>query len=221
MKEINAILFDLDGTMVDSNQILIDSFNHTLSHFFPEVTFTYEDYVHMIGPSLEETFSILEKDPEKVQDMIQFFRKYYLQNEYQSIKIYPNLIDTLKKLKEMGIQTGIVTTKFKESAIPSIDYFQLHKYIDIFVYLDSVSKAKPDPEPILFAKSQLKNPKQLIIIGDNPSDIEAGKNANILTCGVEWSLKKKQLKLANPDFWISDFNQLIPIINKYNMEVLK
>jgi len=221
MKEINAVLFDLDGTMVDSNQILIDSFNHTFNHFFPKVTFTYDDYVHMIGPTLEETFSVLEKNPDKVKKMIQYFRKYYLRNEYDSIKIYPNLLDTLIKLKEMGIQTGIVTTKFKESAVPSIDYFELHKYIDVYVYLDNVSKAKPDAEPILFAKDQLNNPKQMIIIGDNPSDIEAGKNANILTCGVEWSLKKKQLKLSHPDFWITDFNQLIPIINKYNMEVLK
>lgn len=221
MKEINTILFDLDGTMIDSNQILIDSFDYTFKHFFPEVKYTYDDFVHMIGPTLEETFSILEKDPNQVQNMIHFFRKYYLTNEYASITIYPNLIDTLKKLKEMGIQTGIVTTKFKESAVPSIDYFELHKYIDIYVYLDSVSKPKPDPEPIYYARSLLNNPKQMMIIGDNPSDIYAGKNANILTCGVEWSLKKKLLKSTNPDFWISDFNQLIPIINKYNKEALK
>ncbi|MDA3931619.1 MAG: HAD-IA family hydrolase [Tenericutes bacterium] len=221
MKEINAVLFDLDGTMVDSNQILIDSFSHTFNHFFPKIAYTYDDYIHMIGPTLEETFSKLEKDTEKVQNMIRFFREYYKTNEYASITIYPNLIDTLKALKEMGIQSGIVTTKFKESALPSIDYFELHKYIDVYVYLDDIKNPKPDAEPIHYAISHLKNPKQMIIIGDNPSDIYAGKNANILTCGVEWSLKKKQLKSANPDFWLTDFNQLIPIINKYNMGVLK
>ncbi|QWB99977.1 HAD-IA family hydrolase [Mycoplasmatota bacterium] len=221
MNKINAILFDLDGTMIDSNQILLDSFKHTMNHFFPEVSYTHDDYVQMIGPSLEETFSVLEKKPSGIQAMIQFFREYYVKNEYDSIQIYPYLIETLKDLKKMGIQTGIVTTKFEKSATPSIKYFNLDQYIDVYVYLNDVLKPKPHAEPILFAKSKLKNPQQILMIGDNPSDILAGKNAHILTCGVEWSLKKNKLKATHPDFWITSFNQLIPIIKNYNQEVVK
>lgn len=219
MKEINVVLFDLDGTLVDSNQLLIDSFQFTFKHFFPAINFQRKDYIKMIGPTLEETFSQHQNDMLEVNKMIHFFRKFYKDKEYQSIEIYPNLLKTLQTLKEMNIQTGIVTTKFKESAIPSIEFFNLDKYIDIYVYLDDVDNPKPNAEPIQYAKTLLNNPKEMIIIGDNPSDIYSGKNADILTCGVDWSLKKDELRASNPDFWLYDFSGLVPIINKYNEEV--
>ncbi len=220
MKEINAVLFDLDGTLVDSNQLLIDTFKNTLDLFFPNLVFNTNDYIYMIGPSLQETFSKYEPDNQKIMMMIKHFRNYYKQNETNLIQIYPNVIETLKQLKELNIQTGIVTTKLKEAAIYSIQYFNLDQYIDIFVYLDHVKKPKPDAEPILLAKSMLINPDEIIIIGDNPSDIFAGKNANILTCGVEWTYKRDDLIKSKPHFWITDFNELIPMINQYNKEAI-
>ncbi|MGE4571450.1 MAG: HAD-IA family hydrolase [Candidatus Izemoplasmatales bacterium] len=218
MLKINAVLFDLDGTLVDSNQLLIDAFKHTLEHYCPKLKFTNNDYIHMIGPSLEETFSKLTNNHKMISQMIDFFRKYYTDHEQESIKIYPNLISSLKELKRMKIQTGIVTTKFKASALPSIEMFELNKYIDIYVYLDSVTKVKPHPEPIYKAISLLKDPQMVMMIGDNPSDILSGKNAKILTCGVEWSYKKDLLKKTKPDFWMTNFNQLSMIINNYNKE---
>jgi pyrophosphatase PpaX len=221
MRKINAILFDLDGTLVDSNQLLIDTFAYTFNKYFPQLKFKLNDYISMIGPSLKETFSKYTKSDDHINQMIQSFRRYYVEHEENTISIYPNLIETLKILKKNNIQTGIVTTKFKESAVPSIKLFGLEKYIDVYVYLDSVKKAKPDPEPVYYAKSLLKNPNQMMIIGDNPSDILSGKNANILTCGVEWSYKKNALKKANPDFWLKDFKDLIYILEDYNKEELK
>ncbi|QLY40469.1 HAD-IA family hydrolase [Hujiaoplasma nucleasis] len=218
MLKINAVLFDLDGTLVDSNQLLIDSFKHTIEYFFPSLKFTKNDYIHMIGPSLEETFSNLTNNDEIITKMIELFRNYYIDHEQESIKIYPNVISSLKELKKMKIQTGIVTTKFKSSALPSIEMFELNKYIDVYVYLDSVEYAKPHPEPIHKAISLLKDPQMVMMIGDNPSDILSGKNAKILTCGVDWSYKKDLLRKTDPDFWMTDFNQLSMIIKKYNKE---
>ncbi|MFW5794084.1 MAG: HAD-IA family hydrolase [Bacillota bacterium] len=220
MQKINTILFDLDGTLVDSNQLIIDSFTQTFKNFFPKIKHSYQDYVNMIGPTLKETFSLFEKNKENVKQMIEYYRNYYLKNEFEYIKIYPNLIETLEQLKNANFKTGIVTSKFKESAMASIKHFNLDKYIDVYVFLGDVTYPKPSPEPILLAKKLLKSHKEILFIGDNPSDILSGKNANILTCGVEWSLKKERLKELNPDFWITNFKELITIINKYNKEVL-
>jgi len=219
MKEINAVLFDLDGTMVDSNQLLIDTFKDTFDQYFPDIYFNHQDYIDMIGPSLAETFSIYQKDMDIVNQMIEHFINFYKIKEIESIHLYPNLIETLKQLKKLNIQTGIVTTKRKKSALPSIKHFQLDQLIDIYVYLDDVKYPKPHAEPILYAKSMLKKPKEIIFIGDNPSDILSGKNAGILTCGVEWSYKKDALKDSYPDFWIKDYQELLSIIHQYNKEV--
>lgn len=216
MKKINVVLFDLDGTLVDSNQLLIDSFKHTLDQYFPNIHFTRNDYIHMIGPSLKETFSKYEHQMEKVEEMIRYFRDYYTEHEISSIDIYPNLIKTLQLLKEANIQTGIVTTKFKESAVPSIKLFNLDAYIDIYVFLDDVKNPKPHPDPIFYAKSLLENVEEMLIVGDNPSDIISGQKAGILTCGVEWSYKKQALLDTKPDFWLKNFDDLLPIIQKYN-----
>ncbi|HKL47674.1 MAG TPA: HAD-IA family hydrolase [Candidatus Izemoplasmatales bacterium] len=216
MQKINVVLFDLDGTLVNSNDLLINSFDHTFNHYFPDLQFTRDDYIHMIGPSLKKTFSKYETSMVKVKEMIQFFRKYYTEHETKSIDIYPNLIKTLQRLKSAHIQTGIVTTKFKESAIPSIQLFNLDAYIDIYVFLDDVENPKPHPDPIYYAESLLDNVDKMLIVGDNPSDIISGKNANILTCGVAWSYKREALLETKPDFWLKDFKDLLPMIQKYN-----
>ena len=220
MQKIDTILFDLDGTLVNSNQLIIDSFTQTFKYYFPEIKHSYQDYINMIGPTLKETFSLFQKNKEKVKEMINYYRNFYLKNEYDYINIYPNLIKTLNQLKKTNFKMGIVTSKFKESARASIKHFNLDKYMDVYVFLGDIKHPKPSPEPILLAKELLKDHKEILFIGDNPSDILSGQNASILTCGVEWSLKKECLKELNPDFWITDFKELIPIINKYNKEVL-
>jgi len=221
MNKINTILFDLDGTLVDSNNLLIDSFKETFLKFFPQISFTTLDHINMIGPSLEDTFSCYTNNSYTIKDMISFFRSYYVIHEFNSITLYPNVIEVLKWLKDHQFNIGIITTKFKESAMPSIRYFQLDAFIDVFVFLDDVSNPKPDPEPIILAKGILKNCDQILMIGDNPSDILSGKNAGTLTCGVSWSYKSDALRNTHPDFWIDSFIELIDIINQYNKEEIK
>lgn len=218
MKKINTVLFDLDGTLVDSNQLILDSFKATFDKFFPDVKFQREDYIKMIGPTLKETFSEFQDNQDNVLKMIDFYRRYYKVHEFDMIDIYPNLISTLKSLKAMGFYIGIVTTKFEESAVPSIKQFNLDQYMDVYIYLDDVKNPKPHAEPIEIAKSRLKDPLEILMVGDNPSDILSGKNAGVLTCGIEWSLKKEELKATNPNFWIEDYSKLIDIIKQYNKE---
>lgn len=130
----------------------------------------------------------------------------------------PNVIETLKKLKEMHIQLGIVTTKFKESAVPSIEHYGLDRYISSYCFLDDVTEHKPHPEPIFYALKQFDNYKGVLMVGDNSSDIMAGKNASIYTCGIDWSIKRELIKGLNPDFWIEDYLELIEIVKNTKEE---
>ncbi len=218
MQKINTILFDLDGTLIDSNELIVDSFRETYRHYLPERSFTIEELFEMVGPPLKETFKIVSEDPEIIQEMIQVYRNYYIQNEFDYVKLFPNVLEVLKTLKEKNFNLGIVTTKYSGSAMPAIKHFGLDQYINAYSFLDNVVNHKPHAEPVLYALSQCKDVDMAIMVGDNSSDILSGKNAGILTCSVNWSIKKEELEKLDPTYQIDDFNDLIEIVNKYNLE---
>ncbi len=212
LRKIDTVLFDLDGTLIDSNELIIKSFDETMKKYMPQRSFSRKDLIDMVGPPLKETFKIATDDPNVILEMIDFYRKVYVTLEFDYISLYPNVIETLKIFSEHNINMGIVTTKFKESAIPSIEAYHLDKYITSFCYLDDITEHKPHPEPIFYALKQFDNFTNVLMVGDNTSDILAGKNASCYTCGVEWSLKKDLIKELNPDFWIHDYSELINIV---------
>ncbi|MGD9761157.1 MAG: HAD-IA family hydrolase [Candidatus Izemoplasmatales bacterium] len=214
MQKINTVLFDLDGTLVDSNELIIQSFKETFKRYQPNHNYSRQQFIEMIGPPLKETFRIVSEEPKIINEMIDFYRNFYQKHEFEYISLYPNVIETLDQLKKLNINLGIVTTKFKESAMPSIKHFQIDKYIKNYSFLGSVKEHKPSPQPIFHALEQCSNVDLALMVGDNPSDIMAGKNANILTCGIEWSLVKDKLILTNPTFWITDYLDIIDIVKK-------
>ncbi|MBI9009975.1 MAG: HAD-IA family hydrolase [Tenericutes bacterium] len=218
MQKIDTILFDLDGTLVDSNELIIKSFYETMKIYMPERDFSRAELIEMIGPPLKETFLIATNNPNTIEEMIDYYRKIYVDLEFDYIDIYPNTIKMLKAFSEKGFNLGIVTTKFKESAIPSIEHYGLDKYITSYCFLDDITEHKPHPEPIYYALKAFKNHKKVMMVGDNTGDIEAGFNADCLTCGLEWSIKRDLIKELNPDFWIEDYLELIDIIENYNKE---
>jgi pyrophosphatase PpaX len=214
-KPIDTILFDLDGTLVDSNELIIESFRQTFAKHFPDLTFSFTELVEMMGPPLSESFSRFASSNELVSTMIDTYRSIYQSLEFSYIKLYPNVIETLAYFKQINFNIGVVTTKFSRSAMPSIRHFGLDAYLDEIITLDDVTHHKPHPEPILKALENF-NHQSVLMIGDSPSDLLAGINANTLTCGVAWSYKLNELIPLEPDFWIRDFEELIMIVNAYN-----
>jgi pyrophosphatase PpaX len=212
--KINTILFDLDGTLVDSNEIIIQSFKETFKYYQPNIEYTRNQIIEMIGPPLKETFKIVSEETKVINEMIDYYRTFYQKHEFEYIKLYDNVIETLEKLSKLSVNLGIVTTKFEESAMPSIKLFSIDKYIKNYSFLGSVPEHKPSPEPIFYVLNQFNNVDEALMIGDNPSDIFAGQNAGILTCGIEWTLVKDKLKATNPDFWIKDYKEILKIIEK-------
>jgi len=215
MKKIDTVLFDLDGTLIDTNKIIIQSFQYTFETHFPNIKMDVDKILTFIGPTLQQTFSEYTNDPFVIQDMITSYRKHYVENEMGLFEIYPNVIEVVTTLKEEGYNLGIVTSKFKEAAWPSFTHYDLDKLFDVFISLDEVEIPKPDRNPIDLALSRFGNTKGAIMIGDNKSDILAGKNAGIYSAGVAWSIKgSAYLMQANPDFMLADMKDIYRVLNK-------
>ena len=209
-RKINTALFDLDGTLIDTNELIISSYLHTLNHYYPG-KYNREDVLPFMGPPLKETFEGI--DPAKAEEMIAMYRTYNLANHDKIVTIFDDVYDTIKELKEMGFKLGIVTTKLLNVVEMGLKLTKLDEFFDVVVALDHVKRAKPDPEPVLLALEQLQaSPEEAIMVGDNKHDILSGKNAGTLTAGVSWSLKGKAfLQEYNPDYIFDNMQELLSI----------
>lgn len=215
--KIDTLLLDLDGTLVDSNELILETLRQTILQYFPTATVTPAVLLEMMGPPLSETFGRLTNNRELIQTMIQTYRRIYTGIEFHYIHIYPAVTETLQYFHEKKFHIGLITTKFRESAMPSIEHFQLDRWLDKIIALDDVKHPKPDPEPVLLAL-EIFHSGAAVMVGDTPADLWAGKNAGILTCGVGWSYKRNAIEALRPDFWIEDFAELITKIEQYNEE---
>ncbi len=214
MKNIDTILFDLDGTLIDSNEIIIKSYQHAFKSVFPNLKVARSQIIEDIGPPLRVIFAKYTDDALVIERLISHYRTYYQKHESKHIALYPNVIKILKTLKKEKINLAIVTSKYKSAALPSFRYFGLEKYFNVFIALDDVKNPKPDKEPVLRALAHFKNPKAMMI-GDNQSDILSGKHAGISTGGVAWSIKgEAHLQKVSPDYMFKTMDDILKIIKK-------
>jgi pyrophosphatase PpaX len=215
MQKLDTIIFDLDGTLIDTNNIIVRSFRSTFERHFPELTFTDEEIHTFIGPTLQETFGTYTDDPFLVQDMIESYRSFYVDYEIGNFEIYPDVLEVVTDLKQKGYQLAVLTSKFRVAAWPSFTHYGLDRIFDVFVGLDDVPRPKPDPVAVETVLKQFPSHKEAIMIGDNQGDILAGKNAGIWSAGVAWSLKgSAHLMDVSPDFMLSDMKDIYRVIDQ-------
>lgn len=209
--KVNTLLFDFDGTLVDTNNLILTSLEHTLQQFFPN-RFSREDLLEFIGPPLHESFKKLA--PDQLEDMVQTYRKHNHEHHDLLVKEFEGVHETIDLLHSKGFKLGIVTTKIRATVQKGLVLTNLDKFFDVMVALDDVKNAKPDPEPIEKALQQLHaKPEEAIMVGDNHHDILAGKNAGTYTAGVAWSMKgKAYMESYQPDFVLDHMSDLVDIV---------
>lgn len=206
-----AIIFDLDGTLLNTDLLIKKSFIHAFEKYKPGYTLSEEELLSFLGPTLDNTFSRYF-DQKDIAEIIDYYREYNHYHHKDYVTIYPTVKDTLETLKKQGYPLAIVTTKLKEAAYIGLDLFQIRDYFDVVIGCDEVRKSKPDPEGILKAMAFMKV-DQAYYIGDNVTDIQAGKNAHIKTIGVKWSPKGYQaLAALHPDLLIDQMDEIIEFI---------
>ena len=210
-KKITTLLFDLDGTLINTNELIIASFLHTLNHYYPN-QYTREDVFEFIGPSLLETFGGL--DHERAEEMIEHYREHNHFHHDLLVQEYEGVYETILALKERNYKVGIVTTKMRKAVERGLIKGRLDQFFDVVVTFDDVKKTKPDPEPIELALKLIgSSADETIMVGDNSHDILAGKNAGTKTAGVAWTLKGRDyLEQYGPDYMLDNMRDLLAIV---------
>ncbi|WP_164668125.1 pyrophosphatase PpaX [Virgibacillus doumboii] len=206
---IHTILFDLDGTLIDTNELIIESFIHTFKEYGKELT--REEAIEFIGPPLRDSF--YQFGPDQVEPMIATYREHNLYHHDNYVVAFPNVIETIEQLNKENFKLGIVTTKMRGTVDMGLKVTGLDRFFNTVITLDDVVHAKPNPEPIIKAMKELDaDASSTLMVGDSNHDIEAGQNAGIQTAGVAWSLKgKERLTTYKPTYMLDDMLDLLKI----------
>ena len=200
MKEISAkgVIFDLDGTLIDSYQALFLSFRHTYENM-GLAPLSAEEVQRVLGHGIASTFRDLLGE-ERVPEAMKLFRQKYEEVMRPNTHLLPGAREVIETLHGRGIQLAIATNKLGYFARELFEHFGLDKLIAVIVGDGDVSQNKPDPEMLLLAikKMQLKK-EEVMFVGDSPIDIQTGKNAGVRVFAVPTGgTQREDLEKAQP-----------------------
>lgn len=209
-KKITTLLFDFDGTLLDTNELIIRTFEHVLGSHYPG-KYGRKEILPFLGPTLDETFGLI--DPKKADQLVGEYREWNIAHHDELAKEFDGVSETLRLLKAEGFKIAIVSTKKNHMVRKGIELLDAGDVFDEIIGLDDVLKPKPDPEPILLALKRLDVDRdEALMIGDNYHDIVGGQNAGVRTVGVAWSAKGEDfLQKYNPDYMLQHISDIIPI----------
>lgn len=210
MKNYKALLFDLDGTLLDTNELIIESFLYVLGEKFPG-KYSRETVLPFLGPPLFETFDAI--DPALTETLTASYRKWNLERHDQMVAPFDGVVETLRQLKKDGFKLAIVSTKRREMIDRGLRLIECETLFDTIVGFEDVTRTKPDPEPIQIALQRIgANKEDALMIGDNFHDIEGGQRAGVDTAAVAWSLKGESFLAAyNPTYMLHQMSELLDI----------
>ncbi|MFX4261926.1 HAD family hydrolase [Pelotomaculum propionicicum] len=208
--ETEAVLFDLDGTLVDSLPLIF----RTYRQVFDEMGIPWNEsgLEKMIGLPLKDIGKYFTgKEVSRFEELYQF---YYHRDLDQYTRLYPGTLAVLSNLEKRKIKLGIVTSKGKPGTTRTASFTGLDRFMDVIVTAHDVSRHKPDPEPLLHAVQLLgAQVSRTIYIGDSNFDILTGRNAGARTLGVTWGLaSREELESLQPDGVLGRWDELLKYI---------
>jgi len=214
IKKTKVIIFDVDGTLIDTDNLVINSYHEVFKKYRPNYKLTKEEEISFLGPTLASIFPKYFK--EDFDTLFQTYRNYAI-NHLEDAKLYPNCKEVLSKLKDKGFKLAIVTSRFKNSLMGLLCDFKIDEYFDFIVTLDDVKKPKPDPEGINKVLKHFNCSKnEAIYIGDNDTDYYAGQSARVITGLVTWT-KGRDNAYLKPDILLYSYEQLYKEITGENL----
>jgi 2-phosphoglycolate phosphatase len=213
VKEVDLIIFDFDGTLVDSKVDIVNSVNFALERLGLSAK-DFDTVAGYIGVGLEHLLlkCLGDGQEDKYQQAYDLYCEHYRVHLLDNSAPYPHVKEILEHFKNKEI--AIVSNRLSTSARRMLETFGLAHYFGYILGSENVSCRKPSPCPVLSVIDKFKIPKEkAIIVGDMDLDIKSGKEAGIMTCAVTYGLgKAEDIGKAGPDFIIDDIARLKEII---------
>ena len=200
---LTTFLFDLDGTLIDSIELILRSYRHTMrAHRGLEPP--DEVWMKGLGTPLWVQFRDWTDDPAEIEAMVATYRAYNLEHHDALVRPYDGVVAAVRALRHQGKTLGLVTSKLRSGALRGLQLAGLEDAFAVIVGADEVTHPKPDPEPVLKALECLGAPATgAVFIGDSRHDIECGRAAGVKTAAALWGpFDRAQLQDLEPDYWL-------------------
>jgi len=200
---LTTFLFDLDGTLIDSIELIIRSYQHTMrTHRGLETA--PDVWMKGLGIPLRVQFTEWSTDPAEIDAMVATYREYNLSHHDEMVRPYDGVVEAVRGLRARGVVLGLVTSKFRSGAFRGLKKVGLEEAFHVVVGADEVTHPKPHPEPVQIALSRLsRTPEEAVFIGDSRHDMECGRAAGVKTAAVLWGpFDRSDLEDLQPDFWL-------------------
>jgi pyrophosphatase PpaX len=205
-KLFDGFIFDIDGTLTSTNQLIFDSFNFIARKYLGR-TFTDEEIIAMFGPT--EDVILKELCGDRYEEARKDYYKYY--SDHHGIAgLYDGIKEILHHLKSKGYPIGIFTGKGRDASIITLNKLEIDHYFDLIVTGDDVENHKPSPEGIRkFVNHFGLKPEKVLMIGDSVSDVIASKKAGIKIASVLWdSYGSEEVNALNSDYYFHTVEEL-------------
>jgi pyrophosphatase PpaX len=204
---LRAVLFDLDGTLIDTIPLI----RWTFERVFEDFGLAWEDgaVMHTIGLPLREIAA--RYAPDRADEFMKRYAAFQKTRFRELTRAFPGALETLETLKSADYRTGVVTSKRRDPARASLALTRLDRHIEAVVSADDVTRPKPDPEPVFKALALLDTPpRNAVYIGDSWYDIVAGKEAGVVTTGATWGVAgRDRLAEHAPDIIVDSWAEFL------------
>ena len=212
LAKLQAVIFDLDGTLIDTVELIRVSFRYATEAVLGEAL---PDEITManVGQPLATQFN--DMAPGDAGELLRAYREFNRAHHDELARAYPGTIETLAELRRRGIPMGIVTSKGTESATRGIAHFGLAPFMSTVVTADDVKLHKPDPHPLCVAAHRLGvDLEYCIYVGDSPHDVQAAISGNAIPVAALWGAFSAQDVLApGPAFALSSIGELPALLD--------
>lgn len=201
---IDTVLFDLDGTLIDSIELIRRSYVHTLREHL-RVEPDRESWLAGLGRPLVWQFSQLVSDAREIEAMVATYRRFNFEHHDAMVSAYPGAVEAVRELRASGAKLGLVTSKARHGALRGLSHCGFDaQWFGAIVGADDVELHKPDPAPVRRALELLgASAESAVMVGDSPHDLASGRGAGTRTAAVAWGpFPRERLLATEPDSWL-------------------
>lgn len=207
-----AVLFDLDGTLLDTVPFILTSVRHAFEGYGRAPT--DDEWIAGIGTPLRDQLAQFAATPDDVEPLFQRYRTFWLANHDRLTRAFDGALEVVRALHAAGHPLGVVTAKIEVGAHRSLRHVGLDGFMGAVVAADSGVPAKPAPDGVWLAARRLdRGPEETLFVGDSPHDVAAGNAAGVVSVAALWgACTRDQLAVAAPRHYAESVREVASIV---------